>query len=388
MRGDYRVAESVEPGARVEVVPAGFHLERRGPVRVAHDDEAERGISGQEILGPGTLPCGGRVHRRADEAVLTEPGGEPVHEREPHIGGERAIHGRRGPGGHQVVEQAGAAASVGHAVAVQGDPPASADDELEPLPVPSEARFLLPELGAPAVVVAAHHEHGHPPGERGERGGDPERTARQRGRIGEPELEKVAVDEQRVAQRGDGVEELEQRGFDRRRGVAEVGVGDDDEGLSQHGRKHAEVEMRGQPEAGPVSETLVRVNYSETDQMGVAYHARYLVWLDVARCEHLRHTGLSYRDLEASGLRLVVGEAAIRYRRPARYDDLLRVRCWVRDVASRRVVFGYAVENAETGLLLATATVSLLPLDASMALCRLPDAVAKRLRVAPDPVRL
>lgn len=146
--------------------------------------------------------------------------------------------------------------------------------------------------------------------------------------------------------------------------------------------------MRGQPEPGPVSETLVRVNYSETDQMGVAYHARYLVWLDVARCEHLRRTGLSYRELEASGLRLVVGEAAIRYRRPARYDDQLRIRCWVRDVASRRVVFGYAVENAETGLLLATATVSLLPLDASMALCRLPDAVAKRLRVAPDPVRL
>jgi acyl-CoA thioester hydrolase len=146
--------------------------------------------------------------------------------------------------------------------------------------------------------------------------------------------------------------------------------------------------MSGQPEPGPVSETLVRVNYSETDQMGVAYHARYLVWLDVARCEHLRRTGLSYRDLEASGLRLVVGEVAIRYRRPARYDDLLRVRCWVRDVASRRLVFGYAVEQAETGLLLATATVSLHPLDASMALCRLPDDVAQRLVVAPDPVRL
>jgi acyl-CoA thioester hydrolase len=146
--------------------------------------------------------------------------------------------------------------------------------------------------------------------------------------------------------------------------------------------------MSGQPGSGPVSETIVRVNYSETDQMGVAYHARYLVWLDVARCEHLRSTGLSYRELEASGLRLAVGEVAIRYRQPARYDDLLRVRCWVRDIASRRIVFGYAVENADTGLLLATATVSLLPLDASMVLCRLPDGVATRLAVAPDPVRL
>jgi acyl-CoA thioester hydrolase len=146
--------------------------------------------------------------------------------------------------------------------------------------------------------------------------------------------------------------------------------------------------MSEQPTAGPSCDVLVRVNYSETDQMGVAYHARYLVWLDVARCEYLRQTGLSYRDLEGSGCHLVVGEVVIRYRRPARYDDLLRVRCWVRDVASRRVVFGYAVEHAENGQLLATATVALLPLDAGMALRRLPDDIARRLVPIPDPVRL
>ena len=146
--------------------------------------------------------------------------------------------------------------------------------------------------------------------------------------------------------------------------------------------------MSGQPPADGVCEVLVRVNYSEIDQMGVAYHARYLVWLDVARCEYLRRTGLSYRELEASGLRLVVGEVSIRYRQPARYDDPLRVRCWVREVASRRVVFGYAVEHAEDGRLLATATVALHPLDARMALCRLPDDLAQRLVPVSDPVRL
>ncbi|MGH7628430.1 MAG: acyl-CoA thioesterase [Gemmatimonadales bacterium] len=146
--------------------------------------------------------------------------------------------------------------------------------------------------------------------------------------------------------------------------------------------------MSGQAERVPVSETTVRVNYSETDQMGVAYHARYLVWLDIARCEHLRVTGLAYRALEERGLRFVVGDVSVRYRRPARYDDLLRVRCWVREVATRRVTFGYAVERAEDGELLATATTSLLPLDASMTLCRLPDDVAQRLVPVPDPVRL
>ncbi|MDQ3427375.1 MAG: acyl-CoA thioesterase [Gemmatimonadota bacterium] len=138
----------------------------------------------------------------------------------------------------------------------------------------------------------------------------------------------------------------------------------------------------------PVSETLVRVNYSETDQMGVVYHARYLVWLDVARTEHLRRSGMSYRDLEASGLRLAVSEVALRYRQPARYDDLVRIRCWVRQLASRRVDFGYALEHAGAGRLLATAFTSLLPLDQEMRLTRLPGRVRAALEAVPDPVRL
>jgi acyl-CoA thioester hydrolase len=137
-----------------------------------------------------------------------------------------------------------------------------------------------------------------------------------------------------------------------------------------------------------VSETYHRVNYSETDQMGVVYHARYLVWLDVARTEHLRLAGMSYRELEAAGLRLAVSDAQLRYRRPARYDDPIRVRCWVREVASRRVSFGYAVEHAEDGALLVTATTSLLCLDAGFALTRLPARVEQALRPVPDPVRL
>jgi len=141
-------------------------------------------------------------------------------------------------------------------------------------------------------------------------------------------------------------------------------------------------------ECVPISETLVRVNYSETDQMGVVYHARYLVWLDVARAEHLRRCGMSYRELEASGLRLAVSEVAVRYRQPARYDDPIRIRCWVREVASRRVDFGYAVEHAEDGRLLATASTKLLALDSSMALTRLPEPVRQALLPVPDPVKL
>jgi acyl-CoA thioester hydrolase len=137
-----------------------------------------------------------------------------------------------------------------------------------------------------------------------------------------------------------------------------------------------------------ISETLVRVNYSETDQMGVVYHARYLVWLDIARTEHLRLSGMSYRELESAGLRLVVSEVSVRFRQPARFDDPVRIRCWVREVASRRVDFGYAVEHAENDRLLATASTSLLALDTAMSLSRLPSEVRDALRPIPDPVKL
>jgi acyl-CoA thioester hydrolase len=131
----------------------------------------------------------------------------------------------------------------------------------------------------------------------------------------------------------------------------------------------------------------LRVRYAETDQMGVAYHTHYLVWCEVARTDHMRRRGVTYRELEEQGLRLAVVEASVRYRQPARYDDLLSVRCWVRDVASRRVEFGYAVSRPSDDVLLATARTTLIALDARHAMSSLPDAVKHRLVVIADPVR-
>ena len=137
-----------------------------------------------------------------------------------------------------------------------------------------------------------------------------------------------------------------------------------------------------------ISAVETRVNYSETDQMGFVYHANYLIWMDMARTEHLRERGVSYKELEEQGVFLTVTEARVRYRQPARYDDLIRIRCWVRGLASRRVTFGYAVERAETGELLATAETSLIALNTQRALSRIPEHVSDLLEPAPDPVRL
>ena len=137
----------------------------------------------------------------------------------------------------------------------------------------------------------------------------------------------------------------------------------------------------------PVAETFVRVTYADTDQMGVAYYGRYPIWFEVARTEYLRARGKAYRELEEAGLRLVVSELQVRYRAPARYDDLLRVRCWVRDIASRRVTFGYAIDRGEGQEVLATGVTDLLSLDRDFRPIRLPEDLGARLTPTPDPVR-
>jgi acyl-CoA thioester hydrolase len=140
--------------------------------------------------------------------------------------------------------------------------------------------------------------------------------------------------------------------------------------------------------AGPVTTIEIRVRYAETDQMGIAHHSNYLVWCEQARTDHMRALGVSYRAMEENGLRLPVVDAALRFRQPARYDDVLRVRCWVRDVRSRRVEFGYSVEHADSGRLLATAQTALIAVDSTHVVTTLPPAIRAKLVAVADPVPL
>ena len=122
--------------------------------------------------------------------------------------------------------------------------------------------------------------------------------------------------------------------------------------------------------------------------MGVVYHANYLIWFDRARTELMRETGVTYKELEQQGVYLAVSEVKVRYRAAARYDDLVRVSCWVRDLGSRRVTFGYAVERAATAELLATGETALVSLTHDHTLTRIPDHVVELLKPVPDPVRV
>jgi len=106
-----------------------------------------------------------------------------------------------------------------------------------------------------------------------------------------------------------------------------------------------------------------RVRYSETDQMGVVYHAEYLVWCEVGRTDFIRALGLPYSELERQGTTLAVAEANVRYHAPARYDDLVRVETRLTDVRSRAVTFEYLIRNAVSGERLASARTLLVSLD-------------------------
>ena len=96
------------------------------------------------------------------------------------------------------------------------------------------------------------------------------------------------------------------------------------------------------------SKTRLRVRYSETDQMGIVYHANYLVWFEVGRTELFRELDLPYTQFEEQGLGLAVIEASCRYRKPSRYDDDLVIITGLDHMSSRSVRFSYQVYREET----------------------------------------
>ena len=87
----------------------------------------------------------------------------------------------------------------------------------------------------------------------------------------------------------------------------------------------------------------IRVRYAETDQMGVAYYANYLIWFEVGRSEFCREKGFRYADLEALGYKLVVSDVHCRYRNSARYDETVIVRTRLKEVNRRMITFGYQI---------------------------------------------
>lgn len=124
------------------------------------------------------------------------------------------------------------------------------------------------------------------------------------------------------------------------------------------------------------------MRYAETDQMGVVYHAHYLVWCEIGRTELMRALGLTYADLEKEGTMLAVADASIRFHSSARYDDVVTVETRLGEVRSRMVTFAYLIWRGHAGdrQRLASAETTLVALDSGGRPRSLPSHVLELFR--------
>ncbi len=118
---------------------------------------------------------------------------------------------------------------------------------------------------------------------------------------------------------------------------------------------YPEPELTQFPDCTKISEHTITIipRYSETDQAGVVHHTVYPVWFEMGRTELLRVNGLAYSELEKNGIYFVVSELAVKYRRPAFYDEKLDLLTLCSRITNARVEHSYRLTRQNTGVMLA-----------------------------------
>ena len=130
--------------------------------------------------------------------------------------------------------------------------------------------------------------------------------------------------------------------------------------------------------AHATSHHALRVRFCETDMMAIVHHANYLVYCEAARVEWLHKRGVSYADWERMGIHLPVVEVRVRYKLPARFEDLLDVETTLVELTRVSVRYRYRVRRGDD--LLAEIETQLACVGHDMKVRRFPDAVAAVLR--------
>lgn len=92
-----------------------------------------------------------------------------------------------------------------------------------------------------------------------------------------------------------------------------------------------------------ISKTEIDVRYAETDQMGVVYHANYLIWMEVGRTKLIHDLGLSYAEMEKEGIISPVIDIEISYKKPLRYGETATIHTWIEEYNGMRSVYGYEI---------------------------------------------
>ncbi len=118
-------------------------------------------------------------------------------------------------------------------------------------------------------------------------------------------------------------------------------------------------------------EIQIRVRYQETDAQGRVHHTNYINYFEVARVEMLRQSGRTYRDLESSGIMLVVTSVKCNYLQAANYDDLLTIRTSVKKAKGVRINHHYEIFNGDQ--LVAEGDTVVAAIDSNGKVVRLPS---------------
>jgi acyl-CoA thioester hydrolase len=109
-------------------------------------------------------------------------------------------------------------------------------------------------------------------------------------------------------------------------------------------------------------EIEIRVRYGETDQMGVVYHGNYAQYFEIGRVEWLRKFGVSYKEMEESGIMLPIISLSVKFKKSARYDDVIKVKTQLVKIPSATIEFDYEILNDKNEIL-ATGNTSLVFID-------------------------
>lgn len=128
------------------------------------------------------------------------------------------------------------------------------------------------------------------------------------------------------------------------------------------------------------SEVSIRVRYAETDRMEYVYYGRYAEYFEIARVETLRTLGITYRELEDSGILLPVFEYSVKFFKPVYYDELIIVKTVIPVLPSARIRFEYETYNSENIRVNNASTSLVFIRKETKKPCSAPDSLLSRLK--------
>ncbi len=127
------------------------------------------------------------------------------------------------------------------------------------------------------------------------------------------------------------------------------------------------------------AETSLRVRYVETDQMGYSHHSNYIIYYEFGRVEALRSLGMSYKELEDSGVMMPVIDSGSKYLKPALYDDEIKIQITVPELPMVRMKFEYKLFVKEVLINEGYTTLAFVNIESGRPI-RAPESMMKLLR--------